>query len=126
ISRLTPARNPRIGAVRPCEAGSLPSLRTDSASFLSERQRVVSFSAFQADSASPRFASAHTASRGPPVTLPPLHLLSVAQRFAVLSRQSGACEEGPNRVAASAGVSMGPKRATARGTGVVPAQASGV
>jgi hypothetical protein len=28
-------------------------LRTDSASFLSERQRIVSFSAFRADSASP-------------------------------------------------------------------------
>ena len=65
-------------------AGVPDYLRTDSASFLSERQRILSFSAFQADSASPRFVSAHTASRDPPVTLPPLHLLSVAQRFEVL------------------------------------------
>jgi hypothetical protein len=49
-------------------------VRTGSASFLSERQRIVSFSAFQADSASPCFVSAHTATRDAPVTLPPLHL----------------------------------------------------
>ena len=49
-------------------------LRTDSASFLSERQRIVPFSAFQSDRASPRLVSAHTASHDPPVTLPPLHL----------------------------------------------------
>src|SRR5262249_20609805 len=48
-------------------------------SAVSERQRIVSFSAFQADSASPRFVSAHTASRDPPVTLPPRHLASGAE-----------------------------------------------
>lgn len=54
-------------------------MRTDSTSFLSERQRIVSFSAFQAGSASPRFVSAHTASRDPLVTLPPLHLASAVE-----------------------------------------------
>jgi hypothetical protein len=57
-------------------------LRTDSPSFLSERQRIVSFSAFQADSALPRFVSAHTASRDPPVTLPSLHLASGVELLA--------------------------------------------
>src|SRR5215510_9099760 len=59
-----------------------PYLRTDSASFLSERQRFVSFSAFQADSASPRFVSAQSASRDPPVTLPPLHPASGGELLA--------------------------------------------
>src|SRR5215470_5465819 len=59
-----------------------PYLRTDGASFLSERQRIVSFSAFQSDSASPRFVSAHTASRDPPVTLSPLHLASGGELLA--------------------------------------------
>src|SRR6516162_3838422 len=57
-------------------------MRTDSALFLSERQRIVSFSAFQADSASPRFVSAQSASRDPPVILPPLHLASGVELLA--------------------------------------------
>src|SRR5262249_17247545 len=57
-------------------------VRPDSASFLSERQRIVSFSAFRADSASPRFVSAHPASRDPPVPLPPLHLASGVELLA--------------------------------------------
>src|SRR5262249_35296594 len=51
-------------------------------SAVSERQRIVSFSAFQADSASPRFVSAQSASRDPPVTLPPLHLASGGELLA--------------------------------------------
>jgi hypothetical protein len=51
-------------------------MRTDSALFLSERQRIVSFSAFQADSASPRVVSAQSASRDPPVIVPPRHMAS--------------------------------------------------
>src|SRR5262245_57277892 len=85
-----------------------PYLRTDSASFLSERQRIVSFSAFQADSASPRSVSAHTASRDPPVTLPPLHLASGGELLAGDAKppvrrrtDSGRCRN--DRVAASAG-----------------------
>jgi len=54
--------------------GDHPYLRTDSASFLSDRQRIVSLSAFEADIASPRSVSAHTVSTNPPLTLPPLHL----------------------------------------------------
>jgi hypothetical protein len=41
-------------------------LRTDSASFLSDRQRIVSLSVFLADSASLRFVSALTFSGNPP------------------------------------------------------------
>src|SRR5215813_12420688 len=66
----------------PFPVGTLPYVRTDSASFLSERQRIVSFSAFQADSASPRFVSAQSASRDPPVILPPLHLASGVELLA--------------------------------------------
>ena len=51
-------------------------MRTDSASILSERQRIVLFSALRADSASRRFVSARSASRDSPVILPPLHLAS--------------------------------------------------
>src|SRR6516225_5888199 len=57
-------------------------VRTDSASFLSERQRIVSFSGCQADSASSRFVSAQSASRDPPVILPPLHLESGVELLA--------------------------------------------
>jgi hypothetical protein len=41
-----------------------PEVRTDSASFLSERQRIVSVSAFQAESASPRIVSAQRRAGG--------------------------------------------------------------
>jgi hypothetical protein len=50
-------------------------LRTDSASFLSDRQRIVSLSAFQADSASLRSVSARTISGDPSVTLPVFRLV---------------------------------------------------
>jgi hypothetical protein len=83
-------------------------VRTDSASFLSERQRIVSISAFQADSASPRFVSAQSASRDPPVTLPPLHPASGVELLAGDAKppvgrrtDSGRCRN--DRVAASAG-----------------------
>src|SRR5262252_678625 len=85
-----------------------PYLRTDSASFLSERQRIVSFSAFQADSASPRFVAAQSASRDPPVTHPPLHLASGVELLAGDAKppvrrrtDSGRCRT--DRVAANAG-----------------------
>src|SRR5262249_55583485 len=89
--------------------GHLPlHLRTDSASFLSERQRIVSFSAFQANSAWPRFVSAHIASRDPPVTLPPLHQASGVELLAgeakpVVSRRTDSGRFSNDRVAASAG-----------------------
>jgi hypothetical protein len=63
-------------------AKTLAYVRTDSASFLSERQRIVSSSALQAGSASPRFVSAQSASRDPPVTLPPLHVASGVELLA--------------------------------------------
>src|SRR5262249_42336607 len=77
-------------------------------SAVSERQRIVSFSAFQADSASPRFVSAHTASRDPPVILPPLHLASGVELLAgdakpPVRRRTDSGRFRNDRVAASAG-----------------------
>src|SRR5438105_2744793 len=69
---------PRVQPPSPRPSG----LRADSASFLSERQCIVSFSAVQAESASQRSVSAHTASHDPPVTLPPLHLASGVELLA--------------------------------------------
>jgi hypothetical protein len=49
-------------------------LLTDSASILSDRQRIASLSACPGDSASLRFVSVRTSSGTPAVTLPTLRL----------------------------------------------------
>src|SRR5262245_951983 len=101
------------------------SVRTESASFLSQRERIVSFSAFRADSASPRFVSAQSASRDPPVTLPPLHFASGGELLAgnakpPVRRQtdSGRCHNDRVAQVLAVDVSDAPKTVTRTQRGV--------